>query len=192
MGQSSSALYRYFPNRDELLTALILDAYNDLGAAVEEAEARVARRRRRARLVTAARAVRSWSLEHPHEYALIFGSPVPGYVAPEATIAAATRVTIVLARIVDDEFAKRGVRTPPPPAELSRLLEWDQIRLVAPHVPADTVVSAIAVWTLIFGAVSFELFGHYVGSVRDPSRTFDHVMTVAASLVSLTDDPARN
>ena len=38
MGMVSSAIYRYFASRDDLLTALILDAYNSLGSAVEAAD----------------------------------------------------------------------------------------------------------------------------------------------------------
>lgn len=80
----SSALYRYFPSRDELLTALIVDAYDSVGAAAEEADARAlaAGHPPRARWIAVCEAVRAWALEHPHEYALIYGSPVPGYSAP--------------------------------------------------------------------------------------------------------------
>ena len=79
----SSALYRYFPSRDDLLTALIIDAYDALGAAAEDADRRPAARPRAAGwLAAACHAVRDWALAHPHEYALIYGSPVPGYRAP--------------------------------------------------------------------------------------------------------------
>src|SRR3954462_15401697 len=79
MGMVSSAIYRYFASRDELLTALIVDAYDALGAAVERAEAAVDRADLLGRWLAACRAVREWALENPHEYALIYGSPVPGY-----------------------------------------------------------------------------------------------------------------
>ena len=81
----SSAVYRYFPSRDELLTALIVDAYDAVGAAAEQAEAAVRRGRlRRALAGRRARAARAWAVANPQEYALIFGSPVPGYRAPTA------------------------------------------------------------------------------------------------------------
>ena len=38
VGMVSSAVYRYVPNRDALLTALIIESYDALGAAAEEAE----------------------------------------------------------------------------------------------------------------------------------------------------------
>src|SRR4051812_40311512 len=93
LGMVSSALYRYFPSRDDLLTALIVDAYDAVGEAAEHA---LAKQRKAAspaaRWIAVCRAVRAWALAHPHEYALIYGSPVPGYTAPEATIGPAARV----------------------------------------------------------------------------------------------------
>src|SRR5690606_5161914 len=43
LDMSSSAIYRYFPSRDALLTALIIEAYDDIGASVEAADAAVDR-----------------------------------------------------------------------------------------------------------------------------------------------------
>lgn len=84
LGMVSSALYRYFPSRDDLLTALIIEAYNAIGEAVEEAVA--TGDTPRARWRAAAAAVRHWAIGHPHEYTLLYGSPVPGYQAPQDTI----------------------------------------------------------------------------------------------------------
>jgi AcrR family transcriptional regulator len=106
MGMVSSALYRYFASRDELLTALIMDAYNDLGDQVAAADAGIKDRSRlRARWLESTRAVRRWALANPAEYALIYGSPVPGYAAPAETIAAAARTPALLARILTDGYA---------------------------------------------------------------------------------------
>src|SRR5947208_3060834 len=65
VGMVSSAVYRYFPSRDDLLTALIVDAYNGLGAAVEQAERRAPRRRHFRRWMTITRTVREWAIAHP-------------------------------------------------------------------------------------------------------------------------------
>ncbi len=103
LGMVSSALYRYFPSRDDLLTALIIDAYDALGEAAEAASAAAASAdaadgRGRWRALCAA--IRGWALAHPHEYALIYGSPVPGYQAPQATIASAVRVVRALGDVL--------------------------------------------------------------------------------------------
>ncbi|MDO9458429.1 TetR/AcrR family transcriptional regulator, partial [Nocardioides sp.] len=110
LGMASSAVYRYFPSRDALLTALIVEAYDDLGATVEAADAAVRRGDLRGRLRAIAKALRGWAIEHPHQYALTYGSPVPGYAAPEDTVAPATRVAIALLELVRD--AQQAGRRP--------------------------------------------------------------------------------
>src|SRR5215212_10452622 len=87
LGMASSAVYRYFPSRDDLLTRLIIDGYDDLGAEAEGADDPAAPPLER--WLSVCRAVRTWALAHPHEYALLYGSPVPGYRAPTDTVPAA-------------------------------------------------------------------------------------------------------
>ena len=102
LGASSSAVYRYVASRDDLLTRLIVAAYDALGAAAETAEAAVARDDLAGRWSAVCGAVRAWALANPNEYALIYGTPVPGYTAPPATIAPAARVSSVLLGILAD------------------------------------------------------------------------------------------
>src|SRR3954470_1533173 len=92
LGMVSSAVYRYVASRDELLTLLIVDAYDSLGEAAERAEAKVPRDDLLGRYLAICTAARRWALRSPHEFALIFGSPVPGYAAPEATVQPASRL----------------------------------------------------------------------------------------------------
>ena len=112
LGMASSAIYRYFASRDELLTALIIDAYNELGELVEAANDRCEPADIGARFRTIAGTIRAWAVAHPHSYALIYGSPVPGYAAPEDTIDPATRIPIALLTLLVDLTAQRGVRRP--------------------------------------------------------------------------------
>jgi AcrR family transcriptional regulator len=159
---ASSALYRYFKSRDELLTRLIIDAYDSLGAAAEAREATIDRNNLAGRFTAICDAVRAWALAHPNEYALIYGSPVPGYVAPADTVQPATRVTSLLLRIVvEAATAGRG------PAEDSQDAEVQTLATVLapirshlpPEVPAPLAQRALMVWTNLFGVVSFELYG---------------------------------
>ena len=120
LGMVSSALYRYFPSRDDLLTALIIDAYNALGDRAERAVAALPRADVRSRWRACCAAVRDWGLAHPHEYALIYGSPVPGYQAPQETIPAASRVALVLGGLLAD--AQAGPPAPRQPA--TGLTSW--------------------------------------------------------------------
>src|SRR5262249_4942153 len=105
LGMASSALYRYFPSRDQLLTRLIIDAYDSLGAAAETREAAVDRNDLAGRFAMTCSAVRDWALAPPNEYALISGSPVPGSVAPADTVPPASRVTRLLLRVIAEAAA---------------------------------------------------------------------------------------
>ena len=107
LGVSSSAVYGYVASRDELLTRLIVTAYDALGSAAEIQEAAVDREDLAGRWAAACGAVRGWALANPNEYALIYGTPVPGYIAPTVTIAPAARVSSVLLGILRDVAAGR-------------------------------------------------------------------------------------
>ena len=170
MGQTSSAMFRYYANRDELLTALILDAYNDLGEHVEATSRKVARREAHDRFIAVALSIREWAVANPHIYGLIFGTPIPGYVAPPDTIAAASRVVLVLAEIFTDvPRGKKGSRG-------SGFLAHHITTTVGTLLPGrstDEQGRALLVWSSLFGLISFELFGHFVGSVAQPKRYFE-------------------
>src|SRR4029077_14703471 len=76
VGMVSSAVYRYFPSRDDLLTALIVDAYDAAGQAAEDADTAAIGRGLDDRWLAVAGAIRDWARANPHEYALVYGSPV--------------------------------------------------------------------------------------------------------------------
>lgn len=186
LGMVSSAVYRYFPSRDELLTALIIDAYDALGEAVEAAEGRVARRNRRARWMACCRAVREWALAHRHEYALIYGSPVPGYAAPIATIEPATRVARVLMGILDDTealgFRAAGDATIPKSVRVDLAAIQSA---VGSDVSDDLLLAGLRAWVELYGTVSFELFGQFQNVVSDPRRYFEVQMQRTADSIGL-------
>ena len=162
LGMASSALYRYFRSRDELLTRLIIDAYDSLGVAAEAREAIIDPNDLAGRFTAICEAVRAWALAHPNEYALIYGSPVPGYVAPADTVQPATRVTVLLLRIiVDATAAGRAPAADTRDAQAQRAAAaLAPIRShLPPEVPAPLVQRALMVWTNLFGVISFELYG---------------------------------
>jgi AcrR family transcriptional regulator len=187
VGMVSSAVYRYFPSRDDLLTTLIVEAYTALGEAVEHAEGAVRRGDFRARWRTACRAIRTWAVENPHEYALVYGSPVPGYRAPQATIEPASRVGLVLLGVVRDASAAGRLAASPTPAPSPELRSQLRKlgRQMAPELSHEVLANALMAWTQVFGTVSFELFGHYVGLVQPSGPFFEHTIEVTADLVGL-------
>ncbi len=168
LGMASSAVYRYFPSRDDLLTALIVDAYDALGAAAEAADA-AAGPDVRARWLAVCRSAREWALAHPHEYALVYGSPVPGYAAPESTIGPAGRVGVALARIVAAGVAAREIDA----GESADAGTLEPGVAEALGVPTALGPRTVLAWTALFGLINFELFGHTHNVVRDHAAHFD-------------------
>lgn len=189
MGMVSSALYRYFASRDELLTALIVDAYNALGDAVEAADAAVVDRSDlRARWMAAGHAVRRWALANPAEYALIFGSPVPGYAAPQDTIDAAVRTPSTLVRIIADGVDSGRLRAPLDADQLPDLVLADLVKardVNYPGLPEALLARGMVAWIHLFGAVSFELFGQLNNVVEAREEFFDHQLALMATLIGL-------
>ncbi|HWG63683.1 MAG TPA: TetR/AcrR family transcriptional regulator [Streptosporangiaceae bacterium] len=189
MGMVSSAIYRYFPSRDDLLTALIVDGYNAIGEAAEKAGNACAAGDYAGRWLAVCHAVRDWALAHPHEYALVYGSPVPGYQAPPQTIGPAARAAAVFGTIISHAQQAGQLRPPgvcPPPPE-SFAGDADRLReSVLPHVPDDVIAVALAVWASLFGMVSFELFGQFENVVTDRRAFFSHAMTCQGRMVGLT------
>jgi AcrR family transcriptional regulator len=187
VGLVSSAVYRYFASRDELLTALIMDAYNSLGEAAEQADAGVERGDLIGRFEAVCRAVRQWALDNPHEFALTYGTPVPGYAAPQDTVGPAIRVTTLLGRLLVDGAGAGVLRTPAgewlPPvvnAEMNRIADT-----MFPGVPPTVIARGLIVWTLLFGAISFELFGRMVNVIDDREAWFAYQVTSMARFVGL-------
>ncbi|MCU1634261.1 MAG: TetR family transcriptional regulator [Micrococcaceae bacterium] len=187
LGVVSSAIYRYVANRDELLTLLVVDAYRELGdqvdAAVEAAGAGAGDR-----FTALALAVRAWAVREPSRYALLYGSPVPGYAAPaERTTAQGTRVITLLARIMDDAWRSGELEevggTVPAGLEADFQAIRDQLSLATP----DTLVAAtVQAWSALFGAVSFEVFGQYgTGTFADTDALFGYAVGRIAQQLGL-------
>lgn len=198
LGLASSAVYRYVPSRDALLTLLVVESYEAMGAAVERAAAAsTAAGHDPARTwLEVARAFRGWARADPHAFELVYGTPVPGYVAPVDTVAPAARLWGV---VVDVLVAGRraGVLDPAvapfPAAGVSDPAVADflagRTTDAGPLDPADPARSVTLVASLV-GVVSAELFGHLHRVAGDPDRAFDVVVATAAAGVGLRVDLA--
>lgn len=187
LGMASSAVYRYFPSRDELLTALIVDAYDALGEAAEYADSAAGPGDLRARWRAVCRAVRAWAVAHPHEYALVYGSPVPGYAAPQATIVPASRVGEVLCRLVAEGIAAGAIdpRLDPTGADATLAPAIAPSMGLAADTGGSLAARAIFAWTSLFGMIGFELFGHTNNVVAEHAAFFDDAADRLATLLGL-------
>ena len=180
-----SALYRYFPSRDHILTALIVEAYHAVGATASGADEACldAGGGPMQRWMAVCRGVRGWAHAHPQRWALIYGSPVPGYAAPQDTVEAALVITRVVTGIIPAEPVHPAGALPP-----SDHLEAaiDPLRQeLLPGRSAGAAVAGLMAWTALIGTVSLELFGHYKGGTADFDAVFDYAMQVAGRVAGL-------
>jgi AcrR family transcriptional regulator len=190
LGVVSSAVYRYVESRDELLTLLLIDAYGELGDQVDAAVAGVDETDFAGRFRALGRTVRSWALREPARYGLLFGSPVPGYQAPaERTTGPGTRVVYALMAIFDAAWRAGGLRPKTAPAAVPPPLSADlqAIRTeLGVAIPDGLLASGALVWTSLFGAVSFEVFGQYgEGTFAAREELFEHHLAVLAGVAGL-------
>jgi len=170
LGMVSSAVYRYVASRDDLLTRLIIDAYDALGASAEASEAAVDRADLVGRWSALCLAVRNWALANPNEWALIYGSPVPGYVAPADTIGPASRVSNLLVQILADAAAS-GIELPDPASRklgpAARAALAPVIAALPPEVTDMAIQAGLMVWAGLLGTISLELFGQFQNVVGE-------------------------
>ncbi len=181
MGVVPSALYRYYPDRDALITALIVDAFERLAGTLRAADA-AAGPNHGARLLAASRAYRRWALDNPVDFQLIFGNPIPDYHAPVAqTGPAMQRVFAVFLDIIDQAHAA-GLLRPVPESRQSTLAVCgpnDPFSAYAPPV----MYSGLEGWAAMHGVVTLELFGHMRHSVADPEAFYaSHMLDYIAAI----------
>ena len=194
LGMAPSALYRYFDGRDALLSALILSAYEALAdeaeRAADEAERAAAAGRgdTSGRWLAVPRAMRLWALGRPHQWGLIFGTPIPGYHAPQDTIEPYTRMAAALVRPLVAAYEEGRFRP-----DQSRGPITDELRAAVapvtegllPGMSGETVVLLLQAFTAIIGAISLEVFGHWRDTVLEPGLLFDATVTQAAETIGL-------
>jgi AcrR family transcriptional regulator len=190
LGVVSSAVYRYVANRDELLTLLLVDAYDELGDAVDCAVDAVPEGDYPGQFKALGRAVREWALKEPARYGLLFGSPVPGYQAPAGrTTTPGTRVIFRLVGVFDAAYRAGGLTPEPGAAVVPSALSGDLAAIrkeLGLETPDEVLANGALVWTSLFGAVSFEVFGQYGAetfSARD--ELFEHHLAVLATVARL-------
>ena len=175
LGMVSSAVYRYLSSRDELLTLLLVDAYSDLADAVDRARETVGDQWSDD-VIAIARAARRWALAHPAGWALLYGSPVPGYHAPaERTVPVGTRVVGAFLDAVAAGIATGDIRLTNDVAPQPMSSDFERLRQEFGFPGDDRVVAkCFLLWAGVLGAINLEVFGQYgADTLTDPAAVFD-------------------
>lgn len=197
LGVASSAVYRYVESRDALLTLLIVEAYDAVGTAVEDA-ARAAEERGEPpaqRWLAAARAMRGWALENPQAFELVYGTPVRGYRAPADTVAPATRLWGVVVAVLLAAHADGTLRPTGPTYDPRGLVEPTVSEFAGlgrlEDLPTDlalAVTRSPTLFSVLVGAITAELFGHLHNVAADRARIFDVTIATASAGLGLHVD----
>jgi AcrR family transcriptional regulator len=186
MGMVPSALYRYYASRDDLITALIVDAFDALGQAAADADAQIAAADYGARMLAIVLAYRAWALANPADFLLIFGTPIPGYDAPpEPTNAAVRRTFSVFLRIFQAAYAA-GVLHPPPEHEQQAAHQSIPLPDAFEHPIAPVVnYTGIACWAHMHGLVILEVTNHLQPGIADTSAFYRAEMIATLKAIGL-------
>jgi AcrR family transcriptional regulator len=166
MDMTPPALYRYFADRDELLNALIADAYDDLGRCVAEARETAPADDIGANWLAAAQAYRQWARREPQQFALILGLPLAGYVAPQdgpTTEAAGRTLSQLSALFVDalqrGQLSRPLVRHVDPAFAACAMVKGDKHEKMA--LPPESFQAMLHAWSSLHGFTSLEAYGHF-------------------------------
>ena len=185
MGMSGAAMYRYFASRDELLTTLVTESYEDLAETLEQVAHRARRRAPESRLRAALQGLRDWALAHPHRYRLVFGSTYgSGELDPERIIPAAHRAMgVILAALAELEPSDEGPAVADPVLR-RQLVGWGESRGEATPHPG-VLLRGLAAWTRMHGILSLEIEGFFAQMGVDPARLYkveiDGLLTESAA-----------
>ncbi len=175
IGLTAPALYRYFPDRDALVRALVQDAFDSFADALEAAVQAIPTESPRARLFAAGKAYRRWATENPQAYILMFGTPVPGYVKKDEDQAETGRGFGILVQCIEDVLREPGGGGHEPLRVLPGSLSA-RLALVAAHeVPVrspELIALAISTWCRIHGVVSLEIYGLLPAFLADQTEAF--------------------
>ncbi len=171
MGVTGSALYRYFASRDALLSDLILDAYGDLAATVEDVASPGGHADPDVALRALAAALRAWALAQPHRYLLLYGTPVPGYVAPASATALAGRILAPFLAALAARPTPAILADPRLSALEAQFAVWARERGL--DAAGSTLRRGVTWWTRMHGLLGLELAGHFGSMGFDPALLYD-------------------
>jgi AcrR family transcriptional regulator len=199
MGMTAPALYRYFDSREVLIRSVIADIFNELTADVTQAIQTAARERDddlTKKMVGACREFREWALAHEGEFALIFGSPLPGVDDGRGDVA--DECGRQFAGVYFALFREMWTRSPfpvPAPDEIDPGLRTQLERfgtVIHSDLPLGAILRFLRCWTKLYGAVSMEVFGHIGFALDDAAPMFDLTLAELATDLGLEYRAGKN
>jgi len=175
---TAPAIYNYFPRRDDLVTALIVDAFSSLGDSQKKILASIPASKLEDRLTALGLAYRVWATKYPQRYHLIFGTPIPGYEAPaDVTVPAASWALVPLIETIQGLYDMGKLKTENlaklTPALNSMLVAWSRfVSQPEAQVHSEVLYISFVVWSRVHGLVALEIGHQNPSFITDPGEVF--------------------
>jgi len=162
LGITAPAIYNYFSDRDALVTALIIDAYNSFGDWQLDARDSLPVHDLIGRMKAIGLAYRSWAHTYPQRYQLIFGTPIPSYVAPlEKVFPSSARSISALFSVVESFRATGKLSLASyPTVKDSYIAHFEMWKTQIGELHPLSLFVAMIIWARVHGIVSLEIQGN--------------------------------
>jgi AcrR family transcriptional regulator len=174
MGMTAPALYRYYKDRDALVTALLIDAFTDFRIVLELGRDTSVVDDHKGRFRAMSRAYFQWASENPQRYALLFGTPIPGYLFANELGPIAQESFLVLQGVLGEAYQAGKITGELATVRLPTNLksQYEMLKKTGmPYVPLITHL-ALVVWATMHGITSLYLHGYLSGFVGEQVYSF--------------------
>jgi AcrR family transcriptional regulator len=189
LGVTAPAIYNYFGRLEDLITALIVDAFTGLAERMEAADAAVTSDHPYDHIMALSLSYRAWAMEHPVHFQIIYGNPIPGYYAPEElAIPLARRPFLGMfrwfmrAHQAGELIIPAGYGPVPPPMSAG-IAAWRRASGI--EMPDELLALLMSGWARIHGMVLLELFHHIQPLVGDGEAFYRYEMDAFARRLGL-------
>jgi len=174
MGMTAPGLYRYYKDRDALVTALLIDAFDSFSAALEAARDLCKAGDHAGRFRSICRAYFEWGTVNPQKYIFLFGTPIPGYQLAGEVGPSAQRSFLVLQGVIGEaQAAGRITGKPGMPRLPSRLKsQYGMLKKYGMPHTSDVTHLALSTWSMVHGITSLCLYGYFSGFLGEQIGSF--------------------
>jgi AcrR family transcriptional regulator len=195
MGMTAPALYRYFDSHENLLEHVVADIFREIAAGIQAASTAAGAASGgdlAAKLIAACREFRRWSLDHPAEFGMLFGTPLPALSAVKDSDSVITACAREFAGTFFALFYELWAMHPFPVPAPDQIVPALRVQLeryrgqLGTDLPAGAILVFLRCWVRLYGAVALEVHGHLHFALDDAAPMFDITLAELAGLLGLT------
>lgn len=174
MGMTAPGLYRYYRDRDALVTGLLIDAFDSFSVALEEARDGCPKNDHAGRFRAICRSYFQWGITSPQKYQFLFGTPIPRYQLSGEVGPAAQRSFLVLQGVIGEAYAAGRIRekVKSPRMKAGLKTQYNLLRTLGMPYPVHVTHLALSTWSTMHGITSLCLYGYFSGFLGEQVSNF--------------------